>query len=65
MTRKTLSDKMALLAVHVKLVLKLNVLNKEQTSLTSDIWTAGNGLPYISLTAHWLDEDLVEKKTIH
>ncbi|CAN0004751.1 unnamed protein product, partial [Discosporangium mesarthrocarpum] len=35
--------------------LKEDVLKGRTVTATSDIWTANTGVPYISLTAHWIE----------
>ncbi|CAN0024555.1 unnamed protein product, partial [Discosporangium mesarthrocarpum] len=35
--------------------LKKDVLKGCTVTATSDIWTANTGVPYISLTAHWIE----------
>ncbi|CAM9585774.1 unnamed protein product, partial [Discosporangium mesarthrocarpum] len=35
--------------------LKEDVLKGRAVTATSDIWTANTGVPYISLTAHWIE----------
>lgn len=48
----------------VRTIIELQIESAESISFTSDIWTSRNNDPYMSLTAHYIDDEFKRKEFV-